>query len=103
MVKIKGALWRKIKERKIKNEMQKDDEEVINGFIEEYKPTKKWQYMVVALPTDSKSANSESWTKNLSQFGKNGWELVAAIPMFVQLGFMGSKPHIRCFFKREAK
>jgi hypothetical protein len=104
MVNLRGALYRKIKERKIKQQIQQDDEEAINGVIgKEYIPSRKWEYLIVALPTDSKSKDADSWTKTLSQLGKKGWELVAVAPMFAQLGFIGSKPHVRCFFKREAK
>ena len=102
MINLKGALYRKIKERKVNQQMQQDDLEAINNVIEEkYIPSKKWQYLIVALPTDPKG--SDNWSKTISQLGKKGWELVAVTPMFAQLGFVGSKPHVRCFFKRETK
>jgi len=101
---LRGALWRKLKEKKKFNDMIKFE----NNYIDlEKKPITNngWEYRVVVLNIgDRKEIKaSESWTKVLCELGKEGWELVAVIPMVAQLGFFGMPPHVRCFFKREIR
>jgi len=104
---LKGALWRKLKD---KNNFDDTFQFENNSINLENKPEKSianngWEYRVVVLNTGDKKEikASESWTKVLCDLGKEGWELVAAIPMVAQLGFFGMPPHVRCFFKRKMK
>ena len=94
---LKGALWRKIKENGSKENNYTDLEKKQETFT-----GKKWEYRVIVLDVDNKKEinGSENWTKKLCELGKNGWELVAVIPMIAQLGFFGMPAHVRCFFKR---
>lgn len=43
----------------------------------------------------------KNWEEELTNLGRDGWELVAIIPMHVQMGLQASTPQIRCFLKRE--
>jgi len=92
---LKGALWRKMKENGLK---ENDYIDLEKGSFE----GRKWEYRVIVLDVDNKKEinGSENWTKKLCELGKNGWELVAVIPMIAQLGFFGMPAHVRCFFKR---
>ena len=97
-----------MQERKRRKEMGELHElEHVEVKRPEYeKPIKrKWEYRVVILNTVERKQNkvSESWTDTLSKLGKDGWELVAVIPMTAQFGFFSSPPHVRCFFKREVE
>jgi hypothetical protein len=104
---LRGALWRKIKEKNNSNNTTQFE----NNYVElQKKPEKpitnrRWEYRVVVLNhSDRKEIKaSESWTKVLCELGKEGWEMVGIIPMVAQLGFFGMPPHIRCFFKREVR
>ena len=62
----------------------------------------KWEYDVISLQTGVIRQNKalEEWIEELDELGKDGWELVAVIPMHAQLGFTGSTPQVRCFLKR---
>ncbi len=104
---LRGALWRKMKEKNNFNDTIKFDNNYINLEKKSEKSTvsKRWEYRVVVLNTSEKKENkaSESWTKVLCELGKEGWEMVAAIPIVAQLGFFGMPPHVRCFFKREVR
>jgi hypothetical protein len=97
---LKGALWRKIKKKRTKENNYIDLEKEQEAFT-----GKKWEYRVIVLNIDNRGEikASENWTDKLCELGKNGWELVAVIPMVAQLGFLGMPPHVRCFFKREIK
>ena len=97
---LKGALWRKIKEKKPKENNYVDLEKEQESFT-----GKKWEYRVIVLNVDNKKEmnGSENWTNKLCELGKKGWELVAVIPIVAQLGFLGMPAHVRCFFKREVK
>jgi hypothetical protein len=101
---LKGALWRKIKEKDINDTLKFE-----NNYANFEKKTpingKKWEYRVVILNhSDRKETKaSESWTKVLCELGKDGWEMIGIIPMVAQLGFFGMPPHVRCFFKRELR
>ena len=65
----------------------------------------EWEYKIIALQTGvfRQKKAVEKWTKTLDELGKEGWELVAVIPMHVQLGLTGSTPQVRCFLKRKKK
>jgi hypothetical protein len=103
---LKGALWRKLKEKNKSNDAFQFENNYTDLEKKE-KPmnNKGWEYRVVVLNHgDRKEIKaSESWTKVLCELGKDGWELVGIIPMVAQLGFFGMPPHIRCFFKREIR
>ncbi len=103
---LKGALWRKLKEKNnsTSTTLFENNYTDLEGKTEMPINGKRWEYRVVVLNTgDRKEIKaSESWTKVLCELGKEGWELVGIIPMVAQLGFFGMPPHVRCFFKREA-
>jgi glycosyltransferase involved in cell wall biosynthesis len=63
----------------------------------------KYEYKVLVLQTGTFRQNKavEDWIKELNKLGKEGWELVAVIPMVAQLGFAGATPQARCFLKRK--
>ncbi len=61
----------------------------------------KYEYKVIALQT--KTFKKENWEEELNKLGKEGWKLVAVIPMHVELGFAGATPQVRCFLKRKIK
>ena len=103
---LKGALWRKLKEKNNSNDtIQFENNYTDLEKKEKLMNNKRWEYRVVVLNHgDRKEIKaSESWTKVLCELGKGGWELVGIIPMVAQLGFFGMPPHIRCFFKREIR
>lgn len=106
MVRLRGALYRKIKERRRRKEkeevegIEKEFLKMEQKRIEQKKPTKTWEYRVVALKTSTKKqTKTESWTDILGELGKEGWELLAVIPILKS----GSSHHVRCFFKKEVK
>jgi len=98
MVRLKGALYRKIQERKKRKQVEKKEKEhvkVEQKKMEQKRPKKGWEYRVIALKT-----KAENWTEILSKLGEEEWELVAVIPMFTQ---SRSKSQVRCFFKRRVE
>lgn len=65
----------------------------------------KWTYKIISLQTgiifqDKALGN---WNTEFNKLGKDGWELVAVIPMHAQMGLAGSTPQVRAFFKRLVK
>ena len=63
---------------------------------------KKWEYKVLVL--QARILKQEfAGVEELNKLGMEGWELVAVVPMVVQLGLTGATPQVRCFLKREFK
>lgn len=62
----------------------------------------KWEYRVLSFQTKLRHRKAmDEWEEDLNDLGKDGWELVAAIPMHAQLGLAGSTPQVRVFLKRK--
>ena len=63
----------------------------------------KYKYKVLVLQTGTFKQKKavEDWEVELNKLGKEGWELVAVIPMVAQIGFAGATPQVRCFLKRK--
>lgn len=61
---------------------------------------KKWEYNILSVGATTNLAEIKNHIDNM---GKEGWELVAVIPIGAQVGFAGSTISIQLFFKREVK
>jgi len=62
----------------------------------------EWEYKALVFQTGIRRGKTmEDWTTKLNKLGKEGWELVAVVPIHIQLGLSGKTTEVRVFLKRK--